>query len=121
MSVELPARAGVVFLRFRNRRIGIGIRSVGRELPKEQDIFRRSDTHLGAVFCVFRPPQPIGLVVLPDHIGNYRDSPAANQALAFQMIGTFIRESVDRIHPESGDAAIPDTVFGVDAIHPARF
>ena len=55
VSINLPARARVAFLRFDDRLVGIALLRGSLRLAKEQQIFRHSYAHLGAVLALLCP------------------------------------------------------------------
>src|SRR5574343_1336846 len=111
MCIHLPPSARVLQLAFDHRVVGVPIRAVSWRLPEYQQVFRHTNAHLGAVLALLCPPEPVGLVVLADNIGDDGLHSHVSESCLTEVVDTVGMERIDHLKTEPGHASRNDAVL----------
>jgi hypothetical protein len=119
VGVDLPARSRVLRLRLDDRDVGVTVRAVGRRAPEQEQVLGQAEAHLRPVLALLGPAEAIGLVVLPDDVGDDRLHPEEREAVPGVVGDRLGVERLDRLEAEPGHSARHDPVLDVDRGDPA--
>ena len=120
VGVQLPLAQRVVRLVLHHPVVGVGLCPVRGQLPEQQYVFRAPYAHLRPVLALLRPPQPVGLVVLPYHVRHHGDHPEVGKSVLHVVLNAHGVEGLHGGHSRAGHVAEQHPVFYVDRRHPPR-
>ena len=120
MCIQLPLCSRILLFCLCHGYIRICSCPVRRLLPKQQNVFRASYTHLGTILTLFCPAKTICLIVFPDHIRNHSYHPKILKPMPSVMFYAKRMKRFNCRHSHSRRTAEQHPVLYMDCCHPAR-
>ena len=121
MRVDLPLCTGVFLFGLGDRLVGVGLRTICRQLPEQQNILRTAHAHLRAVLALLRPAEAVCLIVLPDHISHDGNHAEVGKAVLHIVLNTLGMERLHGRHTVTCGVSEQDAVLDMAGKYPARF
>ena len=120
MSIYLPLCSCVLFLGLCNRIISVCLTVVCWQLAEQQNVFRTSHAHLGAVLALLSPSEPVCLVILSYNIRNHCYHSKILKAMTHIVFYAVSMEWLNSRHSCASGISKQHSILNVDGCHSSR-